>query len=188
MLVHGHKDVNRHERVIRECETALKIKNKKDKLFPMMAGLCSLSLVIMIFALTREQEPVSARFTPPPFDSNAITGVPEKLAELGWIELDAKAFRFGVCGIITITEDEADIWLTNPESNSVWLKARILDENGSVLGETGLIKPGEYVQAVRFDIIPENGADIGLKVMAYQPDTYFSEGSAILNTTVKVEE
>ena len=61
----------------------------------------------------------------------------------------------------------------------------MLDANGNTLGETGLIRPGEYVQSVVFETIPEVGDSIGLKLMAYEPETYYSAGSATLNTTVK---
>ena len=162
-----------------------KVKHR-DKRLSVMLALCAVSLIGMVLALTREQKPVTVDFVPPIFESQAVAGTPEVPSDLGWQELDAKAFRFGVCGAATLTGDEAGIYLTNPDSNDVWLKARILDASGAVLGETGLIRPGEYVVSVKLNSVPENGAAIGIKVMAYQPDTYFSEGSATLNTIVKV--
>ena len=63
----------------------------------------------------------------------------------------------------------------------------MLDENGNTLGETGLIKPGEYVQSVELDRVPKVGTPIVLKIMAYQPDTYYSEGAVSLNTTISEE-
>lgn len=165
-----------------------KNQDKKNPVLPLTAVICVLSLMMMVFVLTTEREPDRLEFTPPPFDAEAAAGTPQVPAELGWSELDAQAFRFSVCGKVMIKAGKADIWLTNPESNTVWLKARILDENGATLGETGLIRPGEYVQTVTFDTVPADGAAVGIKLMAYQPETYFSEGSATLNTTVKVEE
>ena len=79
------------------------------------------------------------------------------------------------------------MWLTNPVSNTVWLKVRVLDEKGNTLGETGLIKPGEYVQSVTLDTVPKTGKPIVLKIMAYQPDTYYSEGAVSLNTKISEE-
>ena len=61
----------------------------------------------------------------------------------------------------------------------------MLDEDGEVLGETGLIRPGEYVQAVTFDAIPVSGTAISMKVMAYEPETYHSAGAVTLNTTIQ---
>ena len=76
------------------------------------------------------------------------------------------------------------MYLTNDEGNKVWLKLRILDEEDNILAETGLLKPNEYVKTVTFDKIPKSGANIKLKIMAYEPDTYYSAGAVTLNTTV----
>ena len=88
---------------------------------------------------------------------------------------------------LAVEGNRADIWLTNPESNTIWLKLRILDEDGEILGETGLIRPSEYVQSVTFDTVPAPGATISMKVMAYEPETYHSGGAVTLNTVVQVD-
>ena len=61
--------------------------------------------------------------------------------------------------------------------------AYILAVNPNILGETGLVRPGEYVQTVALTTIPKSGTPITLKIMAYEPDTYYSAGAASLNTT-----
>ena len=83
-------------------------------------------------------------------------------------------------------EGKTDVWLTNPEENTVWLKVRILDEKGNILGESGLVRPGEYVRSVKLDSLPKETVDVSLKIMAYEPETYYSAGSAVLNTTLKI--
>lgn len=110
--------------------------------------------------------------------------MPAVLDGLGWQELDAQAYKVGICGKFVPNGNAADVWLYNPESNSVWLKVRVLDSKGNTLGETGLVKPGEYVQSVTLDTVPQSGAAITLKIMAYEPDTYQSAGAVGLNTTV----
>ena len=126
-------------------------------------------------------------FTPPPFDAAAVVGSPAVPDGLGWQELDAQAYIVGICGKFIPNGNTADIWLTNPEGNIVWLKVRVLDEKGNILGETGLVRPGEYVQSVELDTIPKTGTPIVLKIMAYQPDTYYSEGAVSLNTAISEE-
>ncbi len=64
---------------------------------------------------------------------------------------------------------------------------RILDEHGDILGESGLIRPGEYVRSVKLDRVPKKSTVIALKIMAYEPDTYRSAGSAKLNTTMEIK-
>lgn len=152
----------------------------------MTAVFCILSLIVMIFVLVIKKDSQQSQFISPPFDSHAVSGIPDVPDDLKWGEVDVQIFKASICSVVTLKGGQADIWLTNPESNKVWLKVRALDDNGDILGETGLIKPGEYVQSLVFDIIPKTGTAIGLKLMAYQPETYYSEGSVTLNTMVKV--
>lgn len=167
----------------------MKKKQKKNYILPLAAVLCVLSLAVMVFALTRQEEiPTEmGEFTPPPFESAAVVGSPAVPDGLGWQELDARVYKVGICGKFIPKGNSADIWLTNPEGNTVWLKVRVLDEKGSILGETGLVRPGEYVQSVALDTVPKAGTPIVLKIMAYQPDTYYSEGAVSLNTTISEE-
>lgn len=168
--------------------TALKKKQKKNYILPLAAVLCVLSLAVMVFALTRKEvQTEMGEFTPPSFDAAAVIGSPAVPDGLGWQELDAEVYKVGICGKFIPKGNTADVWLTNPESNTVWLKVRVLDENGNTLGETGIIKPGEYVQSVELDTVPKTGKTIVLKIMAYQPDTYYSEGAVSLNTTISEE-
>ena len=154
------------------------------RLFVLAAALCVVSIGIMIYALattgTKTEE-----FVPPPFDTAAQTGTPEVPEDLGWQEMDAQAYKFSVCGVFAPENGNADLWLTNPKENEVWLKIRVLDMNGKTLGETGLIRPGEYVRSVHLDTVPATGDNVQLKIMAYEPDTYYSAGVVSLNTTVK---
>ena len=163
-------------------------KQKKNYIVPLAAVLCAVSLVVMVFALTRQEAQTEmGEFTPPPFDTAAVIGSPAVPDDLGWQELDAKVYKVGVCGKFIPKGNTADVWLTNPVSNTVWLKVRVLDEKGNALGETGLVRPGEYVQSVALDNVPKVGTPIVLKIMAYQPDTYYSEGAVSLNTTIREE-
>ena len=150
-----------------------------------LAGiLCAVCLCAMFYVLDRTGGETN-EFVPPPFDDDARTGTPEVPEELGWGELDAESYKFSVCGVFAPVDGQADVWLTNPEKNDVWLKLRVLDESGNTLGETGLIRPGEYVRSVALDPVPAAEDAVVMKIMAYEPDTYYSAGVVSLNTTVK---
>lgn len=158
---------------------------KQDIPLMLTTTVCILSLVVMVAALGFfREEPNPVSFTPPPFDENAVQGTPDVPGKLGWSEVDVQAYKVSICGAVTVEDGRADVWFTNPESNTVWLKLRVLGADGNTLGETGLIRPGEYVQSVIFETTPEIGDSIGLKLMAYEPDTYYSAGSATLNTVI----
>lgn len=147
------------------------------------ATVCVISLVIMVVVLTAPPQ-TRVEFTPPPFEENAVLGIPDVPEDLGWTPLDTPNFSASLCGRIVSKDNATDVWLYNHEDNTVWLKLRILDEAGNVLGETGLLKPGEYVQSVSLMYTPNPGTTITLKLMAYAPQTYHSEGAASLSTWV----
>lgn len=158
----------------------------KGKSLYILIAVCAVAVLGMILALTLDgrQEIEKPAFTPPPFEVSAVVGAPDVPAGMGYSEFDAKLFKASVCGEVNVVDGLADIYLTNPESNTAWIKLRVLDGKGNILGETGLIKPGEYVKSVAFTSVPESGVKIVLKIMAYEPNTYHSAGSASLNTVL----
>lgn len=159
------------------------MKKKQNIVLFAAAALCLVAVTVMVVVLCIPKEQ-KGEFIPPPFDSAAVVGVPAVPDGLGWQALDANAFKVSVCGKIIPVGSTADVWLTNPSDNTVWLKLRVMDAEGAILGETGLIKPGEYVQSVSLTTTPSVGTPIVFKIMAYQPDTYYSEGAVSLNTTI----
>lgn len=164
------------------------MKKMKKAVIPVLVILCIFSVIVMIFALNRDSEE-RAPFVPPSFDEQAQEGTPEVPKELGWSEIyqDGMNYKVGMCGQVIDRGGFAEIYFSNSADNNVWLKLRVLDEQNRIIGETGLIKPNEYVKAVNFnETLPEN-AKVKLKVMAYQPETYYSEGSIVLNTRIMKE-
>lgn len=156
---------------------------KKDKLIALLAALCLLSVAVMVLALNRG---LQNRFVPPPFEPAACTGMPEVPAGLGYQQLDVQVYQVGICGEIDVQDGAARVWFTNPKENSVWLRLRILDERGSILGQTGLLRPGEYVRQIPIvEVQPRT--PITMKVMAYEPETYHSAGALVLHTAITAE-
>lgn len=150
------------------------------------AAVCILAVLGMLLSLTRTgKSPEQAAFVPPPFETTAQSGMPET-ADASWTQIyrDGMDFSAHICGNIVLHGNAAAVYFTNDAGNQVWLKLRILDTEDRILAETGLLKSNEYVQTVTFDTVPESGAAIRLKIMAYKPDTYYSAGAATLNTTV----
>lgn len=152
------------------------------KLVAVLGILAFVSAAVMVAALLSGGP--TAGFTPPPFDPEALLGVPDVPAELGYGQLDAQVFQVSLCGVLKPENSKLDIWLTNPAENSVWLKLRLLDRQGNVLGETGLLRPGEYVRQLTLTATPEPGAQVVMKLMAYEPETYHSAGSATLTASI----
>lgn len=147
--------------------------------------LCLLSVIAMILALCLGRP--EAEFVPPPFETNAQK-IETKVEQNTNIQtLDVQVFQVGICGEVSVNDGRAQVWFTNPEGNEVWLKLRILDSSGKILGQTGILRPGEYVQAVSLEEVPEAGMPVVLKVMAYEPETYHGAGALTLNTVIAAD-
>lgn len=164
------------------------------------SAVCICSVTVMIFALsvsnkkigdTEANEKGTAAqtevFVPPEFDKNVEKGIPDVPENLGYSDVDAKEFIFSVCGKIICENNSADIYLTNPKESDVWLKIRILDKDDLIIAETGLVKPGEYLKSISISNPLSDGSEIKLKVMAYEPDTYYSGGAVTLKTTITLK-
>lgn len=157
---------------------------KKNRTVAVLGILCIFSLSVMTLALCRGRS--GGVFVPPPFEQAARAGMPSAPEHLGYQELDVQVFRVGLCGAVRICDGAAEVWFANPQDNPVWLKLRILDEDGNILGQTGLLRPGEYVPRVAIPDM-EPGTPVILKVMAYEPDTYHSAGALEFHTRIGSE-
>lgn len=167
----------------------MSIKKKKQNYQPLhvAVAICLVAVFVMLVVLfLSEKEPVKGEFIPPSFDSAAVAGTPEVSDDLGYMECyqDGMDFRFSACGNLKLDGKNVNVYLTNSIENDVWLKVRVFDAEGNILGESGLIKPGEYVQSVELSGKLAVGMPIKLKVMAYEPDTYYSAGAVALNTQI----
>ena len=166
----------------------MKKTQKKNKYLPLYAAvaICLVSVVSLIVVLCLPEKSVTGEFVPPSFDDSAVAGAPDVPDDLGYSELYREGMNFTawVCGNVTMDGNTATVYLTNPEDNDVWMKLRILDAEGNILGETGLIKPGEYVKSVELTKTLAVGTTIKMKIMTYEPDTYYSAGAVSMNTKI----
>ena len=162
----------------------IKTNSKKNKEYtvPILFGVFAVLLIVMITALCIPKTP---EFVPPAFEA-AVQGTPEVEESMGYTELykEGMAYRVSVCGVPTVDGQNLTVYFTNTEGNETYLKLRVLDTDGNILGETGLLKPGEYVKTVTLDKTLALGENIKLKIMGYEPETYESAGSVSLNVTV----
>ena len=165
------------------------MKNKMLIAIIAAAVVCVLSIGVMIFALIHfapEKQP----FIPPEFDAAAVEGSLEEtddLKALGWSKVEAGGIPYvaRVCGRVLVKEQKADLWFYNEPESEAWLKLRITDGEGIIIAETGLIKPGQYLQTVEFNRPLADDEKISMKIMGYEPETYHSVGALSLGTKIK---
>lgn len=165
---------------------SMKNTNKVDKLAVTLTVVFAIVFIVMIVAIFDHSETQNGEFVAPSFDASAVTGTPEVPNELGYSApfKEGMSYRFAVCGNVTMDGKQALVYFTNSPENDTWMKLRVFDEQDNRLGETGLIKPGEYVKYVKLNKNLPAGTNVKLKIMGYEPDTYLSAGSAVLNTAI----
>ena len=135
-------------------------------------------------------------------DKGELPGKPEGLSTAdGYIAYSApEVADISLCGIPACDGNEAMLYLTNPETNSVLIKAEIYTvkeqrnvQNGNVsylpdklIGKTGFIHPGCYVPSVRINgITLGENTKIMIKICTMVEDSGKSNGTFYIRTVIK---
>lgn len=165
----------------------VKYQKSNIQLTAVMSAVCTLSVIVMIitavWAAGRNDR--ESLFVPPGFDSNAMTGLPEVPENLPYAPIEVEqGYTMYLLAELHEQDGAADIYFTSPETNTMWLMLRVIDHEGKVLGETGIICPGEYVKSIAVSNVSDTETNVKLKVIAFQPETYISMGSVSLNTVI----
>ena len=144
----------------------------------LLGVLAALAAALLIVLLTREDEIIVNDFVPPAFDSAAVSGLPVGVdtSIYGTLIL-ADGIAVSLYSAPTVTDGTAQVYFASHASNTAWVRLRLLDAQGVLLGETGLLRPGEYVESLILQTMPKSG-QVTAKILTYQPDTYYSMGSA----------
>lgn len=165
--------------------------SKKQKILSFALCIVSvISICVMVVALNSSSNRIEyGEFVPPEFDDTAVAGEPDVPNNLGYSLMNiSENYDIYLCGKLFLKDGSIDVYFTSDNDNSVWVKLEILDENNTVIGETGVIKPGEYVKSVTINRSLSDNTKVKLKVIGYEPNTYLSAGSANMKTTIEFEQ
>lgn len=163
---------------------------KKNQLPPyliLLSTVCAvLVIALLISVLSASYREPTVNFIPPEFEAPAVSGIPEVPDGVGYdrIYKDGMTYCVYLSGEVVLENGEAVVWFTNPAENTQWLKLRIYGEGDALIGETGLLKPGEYLRSVPVTGELTSGTPIKIRIMGYEPDTYLSAGAITVNTTI----
>lgn len=147
----------------------------------MCLSLCLMlaSLIVMVSSMKSSE----STFVAPEQELNAVEGVPDTDdPDYARIEDENLPFKTAVCGMPKASDEGLAVYFTNPETNEGPLMLQILDENGLILAQTGLIDPGYYLESIDVDL--DSGKEITMKVNGYSKAGYYSIGSFELQTQV----
>lgn len=149
--------------------------SRTQKIILAVLALCVAAAAVLL--ASRSRESVTADFTPPPFEKNALPGEPENVGA-GWGTLTlGEELAVSLYSAPAVSGGRAEVCFAAHEDNTAWVMQRVTDEKGNTLGETGLLRPGEYVRYVELSSVPKNGR-ARVRILCYEPGTYYSLGSA----------
>jgi hypothetical protein len=143
----------------------------------------ALVVVVLVAASNRHRQ---GTFTPPPFEETAVVGTPtvsDETLRYNYAKITDE-LAVGLCATCERVEDDLLIYFTSLEHNAAWVRVKVYDEKGKLCGESGLLRPGEYVERIPLTSSP-GGKTLKIKVLSYEPETYYSLGSAELTVNLK---
>ena len=163
-------------------------KGQKVTVIILAACLAILLIVLLTVFLTRDD--ASGEFTPPPFEANAKTEFDEQPPqESQYVPLAVtEEFTVALCANAYVKDGKAEIFYTSLKTNTAWTRIKLFDEEGNLLGECGILKPGEHVQAISLSSIPKQDTKIKIKIYIYEPETYYSEGSREVKINLSIKD
>lgn len=158
------------------CQTRKKQRNRHVMFYIPVITL------LLIFSILIRKATTTNHFTPPEFDSQAVSGTPSTEEALGFQYLDiSEKCTIGICGSPYIQDNELFLYFTNPVENDVWIMTLFM-EGENIIGKSGVLKPGEFVVSIPInqDIHAVDLSTVSMKIIAYEPETYQSRGSITL--------
>ncbi len=155
--------------------------DKRQRLIvAIFGGLLVVALIVLaVVALTRTPDVIISDFEAPPFDEGAILGVPEEATARGDYQEGTVegCFSFSICGAPAYENGRLYPYFASHGDNEVWILIKVYGADGTEIGKSGLIRPGECIPSVALSSAP-TGTEIRVKMFSYEPDTYLSRGSA----------
>lgn len=145
-----------------------------------------LTVVAVVLFLNKDNIKRRAPFVAPPFEQTAISGMPQDIDEsLTYKEVAIKEdYIVHLCATPKEEKGILTLYFTSSDKNVDLLKIRVFDNYKNLLGESGLIKPNSYIKNITLNRSLEENEVISIKVMSYQKETYYSNGSFKLNLFV----
>lgn len=165
----------------KKCVTAGRRKKK-------IGIITSLALILCIGAafgyirLTRGYR----AFMPPEHEAAAVAGLPAGADS--WQILPVKeGYIVGLDTMPVCRDGKLCLNVANGAESTVWFLVRVYREDEKI-AQTGLLYPGEYLGEIECERGIAPGEKITIQIVAYEPETYHSEGVAKIICEVAGED
>ena len=152
--------------------------DKTEKRIILKLSILVLVLLAAVLIQHTNQQVEVRDFVPPSFDANALSGEPEVAYPdmYGTLSLNDEV-TVSLYSAPIVTDGTALVCFTADAGNTAWVRLRLQDTDGKILGQSDLLRPGEYVARVKLTTQPDRPEAIA-KILTYEPDTYYSLGTA----------
>lgn len=155
----------------------------KDKKKIIILSLVLLFLILIIILLSINIKNKET-FVKPEFDSNVLTEIPENINYQDSTIKIKENYDIYINGLPKLENDDLVIDFISIDTNNIWIKIRVLNENEEVIAESGLVKPGEYLKSVKLNKQINKTDQVIYMIIGYEIDTYLSAGTIKLNTRI----
>lgn len=155
---------------------------KKDKNILILVTILIILILIIVYLIFHIKN--KSKFIKPEFEQNITTTIPENLDYKSSIIDISDGYSIYIDGMPRINKNKLIINFISIEDNNVWIKIRIFDEEKNIIAESGLIKPGEYLESIKIDKSVAENDDITYMIIGYEIDNYKSAGTVELSTKV----
>lgn len=146
----------------------------------------AIAIPIFIFYFTSYRK----IYIPPSFESMIEEGIPQiDEDKYGYSLINiGETYRIKICGEPEVSDGDVSLYLTNLDGNNVLIKCEVYNSDGDLLGNSGLLPPNTYVKNIKLANRLDPGEhSVDIKILAYEPDTYYSMGTAKLKTNIIVK-
>lgn len=154
---------------------------KNNKLLIILSTILIVFICVIVFLLINIDR--KSTFKKPEFDKSAEE-IPSNLNYEESVLKVVDGYSIYISSSPKFEDNHLKIDFISLGTNNIWIKVRILDENNKIIGETGLVKPGEYLEKVKLNKSLKSKDQIKYKIMGYEIDSYLSAGVIKLNTKV----
>lgn len=154
---------------------------KKNKVLIIFSLVLIILLILIVGLLINLHYKQS--FRPPKFDSNASNKIPTNVDYQSELLNVGEGYSIYISAKPKLIKNNLKVDFISLDRNNIWIKIRVL-HNDEIIGESGLVKPGQYLEKIKLNKKVSAKDNITYMIMGYEPETYLSAGTITLNTRV----
>ena len=109
-----------------------------------------LTAVVAVYVFTALMAPEAPPFTPPPREPLATEGFaapPDEEGQYRTVTV-SEGFAVGICTVPAVRDGALRLFFSCDAQNTVWLRLVVMTDEGEVLGESGILTPGQCLTAL----------------------------------------